>query len=91
MGWAACRKLRTVLDNVSSVLAVELVSAVRGLQLRAPLAPSPAGRVAVAAVREFAGEPGPDVFLAPVLESARALVSSGELLSRVRRTVGELD
>jgi histidine ammonia-lyase len=87
MGWAACRKLRTVLDNVCSVLAVELVSAVRGLQLRAPLTPSPAGQVAVAAVAEFAGEPGPDVFLAPVLESARELVASGGLLSRVERTL----
>src|ERR1700753_2229551 len=40
MGWAATVKLRRVLDNLSSLLAVELVSAVRGLQLRAPLVPS---------------------------------------------------
>ena len=72
MGWAATRKLRTVLDNLTSLLAVELLAAVRGLQLRAPLTPSPAGRAAVAAVAAFAGEPGPDIFLAPVLEAARA-------------------
>ena len=37
MGWAATVKLRTVLDNLTSLLAVELLAAVRGLQLRAPL------------------------------------------------------
>src|SRR5215468_8737135 len=46
MGWAATRKLRTVLDNLCSILAVELLAAVRGLQLRAPLSPSPAGAAA---------------------------------------------
>ena len=67
MGWAATRKLRQVLDNLTSLLAVELLAAVRGLQLRAPLAPSPAGRVAVElahAARRRAGpgrlpRPGP--------------------------------
>ncbi|HWB34823.1 MAG TPA: histidine ammonia-lyase, partial [Rugosimonospora sp.] len=43
MGWSAGRKLRTVLDNLTSLLAVELLAAVRGLQLRAPLTPSPGG------------------------------------------------
>jgi histidine ammonia-lyase len=49
MGWAATRKLRTVLTNLSNLLGVELFAAVRGLQLRAPLTPSPAGRAAIAA------------------------------------------
>src|ERR1700752_2903914 len=62
MGWAAAKKLRTVLDNLCSILAVEMISAVRGIQLRAPLEPSPAGRLAVARVEQFAGRPGPDVF-----------------------------
>jgi histidine ammonia-lyase len=90
MGWAAARKLRTVLDNVASVLAVELVAAVRGLQLRTPLTPSPAGRVAIAALAEHLGEPGPDIFVAPVLEAARALVSGPTLRAAVEREVGPL-
>ncbi|HEX6968246.1 MAG TPA: histidine ammonia-lyase [Micromonosporaceae bacterium] len=91
MGWAAAVKLRTVLDNLASLLAVELIAAVRGLQLRAPLAPSPAGRLAVAAVREFAGDPGPDVFLAPVIEAARKLIIGRELRSAIEREVGALN
>ncbi len=90
MGWAATRKLRTVLDNLTSLLAVELLAAVRGLQLRAPLAPSPAGAAAVEAVRTFAGDPGPDVFLAPVLESARDLVSGPALRAAIEQRVGPL-
>jgi histidine ammonia-lyase len=90
MGWAAARKLRTVLDNLTSLLAVELVAAVRGLQLRAPLTPSPAGRAAIEAVSRFAGEPGPDVFLAPVLEQARAVIAGRALRADVEATVGPI-
>ena len=91
MGWAATRKLRTVLDNLTSLLAVELLAAVRGLQLRAPLTPSPAGRAAIGAVSPFAGQPGPDIFLAPALEQARALVAGRELRAAVEAATGPLD
>jgi len=90
MGWAATRKLRHVLDNLTSLLAVELLAAVRGLQLRAPLQPSPAGRIAVAALAEHAGEPGPDVFLAPVIEAARALVAGTDLRTSIESEIGPL-
>jgi histidine ammonia-lyase len=90
MGWAATKKLRTVLDNLTSLLAVELLSAVRGLQLRAPLTPSAAGRAAIAAVEGFAGEPGPDVFLAPVIESARAVVAGRHLRADIETELGPL-
>jgi histidine ammonia-lyase len=90
MGWAAARKLRTVLDNLTSLLAVELIAGVRGVQLRVPLTPSPAGRAAVAAVAAVAGEPGADIFLAPVLEAARALVAGRTLRTEIESTVGPL-
>jgi histidine ammonia-lyase len=90
MGWAAGRKLRTVLDNLTSLLAVELLAAVRGLQLRAPLTPSPAGRVAIAAVSGFAGEPGPDRFLAPVLEQTRTVIAGPVLRAAIEAEVGPL-
>jgi histidine ammonia-lyase len=90
MGWSATKKLRTVLDNLTSLLAVELLAAVRGLQLRSPLTPSPAGRAAVAAVRGFAGEPGPDVFLAPVIDGARRVVAGSELRADIEAAVGPL-
>jgi histidine ammonia-lyase len=90
MGWSAARKLRTVLDNLTSLLAVELLAGVRGLQLRSPLVPSPAGRAAMAAVASYAGEPGPDIFMAPVLEQARATVASRQLRATIEDAIGPL-
>ncbi|WBB98209.1 histidine ammonia-lyase [Solwaraspora sp. WMMA2080] len=90
MGWAATRKLRTVLDNLTSLLAVELLAAVRGLQLRAPLRPSPAGQAAVKLVGGVAGPPGPDIFLAPVLEATRAVVAGTELRAEIEARIGPL-
>jgi histidine ammonia-lyase len=90
MGWAAAKKLRTVLDNVGSLLAVELLSAVRGLQLRAPLRPSPAGRAAIAALAPFAGEPGPDLFLAPVMDETRRVIFSRALRTEIEDSLGPL-
>jgi histidine ammonia-lyase len=90
MGWAAARKLRTVLDNLTSLLAVELIAAVRGLQLRAPLPPSPAGRAAVAAIGAFAGAPGPDIFVAPVMEQAREVVRGPALRAQIEAAIGPL-
>jgi histidine ammonia-lyase len=91
MGWSAAIKLRRVLDNVAAVLAVELLTACRGLQLRKPLTPSPAGRVAVDAVAGFAGEPGPDQYTAPLLERAKALVTGPELRTGIEAAVGPLE
>ncbi len=90
MGWSATKKLRTVLDNLTSLLAVELLAGVRGLQLRAPMTPSPAGRAAVGVVAGFAGEPGPDVFLAPVLEQARKAVAGRGLRQEIESATGTL-
>src|SRR6266508_1251054 len=90
MGWAATCKLRTVLDSVTAILAVELLAAVRGLQLREPLTPSPAGRIAVQAVAAFTGPPGPDLFLAPALERARELIAGTGLREAIEAAIGPL-
>ncbi|NED94304.1 histidine ammonia-lyase [Phytoactinopolyspora alkaliphila] len=51
MGWAAARKLRRAVDGLSRVLAVEILTAARALDLRAPLTPAPATAAVVSAVR----------------------------------------
>ncbi|WP_438352389.1 histidine ammonia-lyase [Microbacterium sp. CJ88] len=77
MGWAAARKLRRAVDGLARVLAVELVTAARALDLRAPLEPATATARARAVVRRGAGGPGPDRFLSPEIEAVTALVLSG--------------
>jgi histidine ammonia-lyase len=82
MGWAAARKLRRSIDGLTRVLAVEILTAARALDLRAPLQPA----VPTAAVRDavrsagVAG-PGPDRHLAPEIETVVGLVSDGTLLT----------
>ncbi|WP_199036026.1 histidine ammonia-lyase [Glycomyces salinus] len=90
MGWSAGIKLREVLDNLGSLLSIELLAAVQGLQLRQPLIPSPAARAAVAAVEPIAGKPGPDHFVAPVLERIKPLITGPTLKSDVEAAVGGL-
>ncbi len=87
MGWSAARKLRRSVDGLTRVLAVEVLTAARGLRLRAPLEPAPATGAVVAALRAAgAGAPGPDRFLAPEIEVAHRLVADGT----VRRVVEEI-
>ena len=52
MGWSAARKLRRAVDGLTRVLAVELLTAARALDLRAPLTPAPATAAVVAGLRE---------------------------------------
>ena len=51
MGWSAARKLRRALDGLTRVLAIEVLTAARGIDMRAPLTPSPATGAAVALLR----------------------------------------
>lgn len=91
MGWSAARKLRTALGNVNRVIAVELVAATRALELREGLAPAPATRTVLEAVRAagVAG-PGGDRFLAPDLAAADAFVASGALVAAAETVTGPL-
>ncbi len=77
MGWSAARKLRRSMDGLTRVLAVELLSAARALDLRSPLQPGPATGAVVAALREQVPGPGPDRFLSPEIEATVEFVRSG--------------
>jgi histidine ammonia-lyase len=90
MGWAAARKLRTVVANLTRILAVELICAARGLDLRAPLRPGPGTAAALGAVRGRIVGPGPDRWLAPDLDTAEELVRSGVVLDAIEAEVGAL-
>ena len=91
MGWSAARKLRRSVDGLTRVVAIEVLTAARALDLRAPLTPSPATGAVVRLLREagIAG-PGPDRHLAPEIETAVGLVASGAVVEAVQDTIGEL-
>jgi len=74
MGWHAGRKLRKVADNLRRVLAVELVTAARALEMRAPLKPAKVTGQLLAQLRKVVPGVGPDRFLAPELSAAEDLL-----------------
>ncbi|WP_031068611.1 histidine ammonia-lyase [Streptomyces sp. NRRL S-118] len=91
MGWSAARKLRTAVGNLNRIIAVELYAATRAIELRDGLAPAPASRAAIDALRAAGVQgPGPDRFLAPDLEAADAFVREGKLVAAVERVTGPL-
>ncbi|BAJ75796.1 histidine ammonia-lyase [Microbacterium testaceum StLB037] len=79
MGWAAARKLRRALDGLARVLAIEVMTGCRALDLRAPLQPAAATGAVRALVRTRVDGPGPDRFVSPEIEAVTDLVASGDV------------
>lgn len=90
MGWAATRKLRLLLNNLQGIVSVELLAAARALDLRAPLAPSPASAAVIALVRQAVEGPGPDRYVSPEIAEVCRLVEDGSVLTTVEAVIGPL-
>ncbi|WP_214405998.1 histidine ammonia-lyase [Pseudonocardia lacus] len=88
MGWSAARKLRRAIDGLTRVVAVELLTGARALDLRAPLAPAPATAAVRDALRRRVDGPGPDRYLAPEIEAAVDLVASGAAVAATGIALG---
>ena len=72
------------------VLAVELLTAARALDLRAPLRPAPATAAVVQALRATVQGPGPDRYLAPEIEAALQFVTSGAAVAATESVIGPM-
>jgi len=90
MGWGAGLKLREVIDNVTSILAVELCAAARAQEMRRPLEPSPATLAVRNALRKLVAGAGSDRVVAPDLEAARSLITTGAVVEAAELIVGPL-
>jgi histidine ammonia-lyase len=85
MGTIAARKARTILDNLRKVLAIELLAACQGVDLRgraggkgAEALSAPTG-AAYRVVRSAVPELGPDRVMYPDIEAVIAILARGEL------------
>ncbi|HSO99115.1 MAG TPA: histidine ammonia-lyase [Solirubrobacteraceae bacterium] len=90
MGWAAARKLRRSVDGLTRVLAIELLTAARGLDLRRPLAPARATGAVRELIRAEVDGPGPDRYLAPEIDAVVGLVLAGAIVAAAEQAVGPL-
>jgi histidine ammonia-lyase len=90
MGWNAARKLRRSVDGLAQVVAIEILTAARALDLRTPLRPGPATAAVVARLREAVPPPGPDRYLAPEIAATTELVRDGSLVAAAEAVTGPL-
>lgn len=87
MGWSAARKLRKSIDGLSRVVAIELLTAARAMDMRAPVVPSAVSSAVVAQLRTAIPGPGTDRYLAPDIAAAHEMVVSGALLAAAASAV----
>jgi histidine ammonia-lyase len=80
MGALAALKARTVVENASQVLAIELVCAVQGLEFHRPLRSTDALEAAAARVREIVPRIEDDRSLSAELAELAGALRSGELV-----------
>jgi len=80
MAMGAAIKLRRVVQNVTNVIAIELMCAAQAIEGRRPLTSSPRIEEAVARVRKIVPSLGPDRVLAGDMAALAKAVSSGTFL-----------
>jgi histidine ammonia-lyase len=90
MGTIACRKARSITENVLWVLAIELVSGAQALDFHRPLRPGKGVAAVHAAIRESIPHLARDRYLKPEVGRVRELIRSGALVRAAEATAGTL-
>jgi histidine ammonia-lyase len=84
MATYAARRLLDMSRNAAVVVAIELMAAAQGAELRKPLETSPKLREAMGAIRARAGFLAEDRYTAPEMEAVTQLVLSGWFRSLIQ-------
>jgi histidine ammonia-lyase len=87
MGWGAARKLNDVIDNITRVIAVELICAAQGAEQRSPLEPANGTAALIAAIRSGVPPLEGDRPPSPDIETAATLIADGSIGAVVHGTV----
>jgi histidine ammonia-lyase len=90
MGWSAGRKLLKAVDGLTRVIAIEILTAARALDMRAPLLPAPGSAAVVRALRTRVAGPDVDRWLSPEIEAAVDLTRAGSFVEAAEAVVGTL-
>jgi histidine ammonia-lyase len=90
MGMTSARRLRDCVANAEVVVALEVLAAAQGIDLRAPLRPGPGTGAARDAVREVVPFLREDRPLKADVDAVVELVQSGALVESVQAVVGDL-
>ncbi len=85
MGTHAAHKLTRIVEHVENVLAIELLCAAQGIDLRGPLRPAPALAAALEVLRTRVPMLKEDRVVSPDIAAIRTLFDDGSLLAAVER------
>ncbi len=83
MACHAARRLLPMTENLFAIIGIEAITAAQGVELRTPLTTSPLLQQALRAIRAVVPPLAEDRYLAPDLQAAAELVSSGALNAAV--------
>jgi histidine ammonia-lyase len=75
---------------LTRVLAIEIYTAARGTEMRAPLLPAPATAAVIATVRSVVPGRGVDRYIAPEIEAVVQLAAVGSLVGAAESVTGPL-
>lgn len=90
MGPVAIRHLKEINRNVEGVLAIEMMTAAQAMDFHKPLNPGKGTKIAYDMIREKVDFMDDDRSLHPDIKAISELIRSGNILSAVEETVGEI-
>ena len=90
MGAYSARKGQTILNNATRVIAIEMLNAAQGMDLRAPLKPGKGTFTAHKEYRKTVDFYECDQFMQPFLLKSIELIQNGSIVDAVEKEIGEL-
>ena len=90
MGTIAARQAGEILDNVTNVLAIEMMAAAQGIDFLDPLKPGKGTAAAHACIRAVIPHLDKDRFLSPEIHKMYSLIREGKLVAAAEAAVGTL-
>jgi histidine ammonia-lyase len=88
MGMTSALKAAQILDNAQAVLAIELMAGAQAIDFRKPVKPSRGIQAAYDVIRRYVDHLDEDRPLFDDINTLKAVVQSGEILSAVKKAVG---
>ena len=90
-GMTSARKARMILENLISVLGIELMCAAQAVEFQGSRGLSPAGRAVYETVRKEVAPLEEDRVLYPDMEACARLIRDGLILKAAEETIGPLE
>ena len=91
MGTIAARQASEILENVTNVLAIEMMAAAQGIDFLDPLKPGRGTAAAHACIRTILPHLDKDRWLSPEIHRMHDLIQNGQLVAAAEKAVGPLN